>query len=59
MFVWDFPTPMRDGDLDAEVILHEATHGTSGRLVGAGVGISALQTAGREKVGRILLPLLS
>ena len=46
MFVWDGPNPDRDGDLDADVILHEATHGTSGRLVGAGVGISALQTAG-------------
>ena len=46
MFVWDGPNPDRDGDLDADVILHEATHGTSTRLVGGGIGISALQTAG-------------
>jgi len=46
MFIWSFPNPKRDGDLDAEVILHEATHGTSERLVGGGVLISALQTAG-------------
>ncbi len=46
MFVFDGPSPARDGDLDAEVILHEATHGTSERLVGGGVLISALQAAG-------------
>jgi uncharacterized repeat protein (TIGR01451 family) len=46
MFVWDGPRPWRDGDLDTDVIFHEATHGTSGRLVGGGVGISALQTGG-------------
>ena len=46
MFIFDQPRPNRDGDLDAEVILHEATHGTSGRLVGGGVLISALQTGG-------------
>src|SRR5262249_31139559 len=36
MFIWDGPDPDRDGDLDMDVILHEATHGTSERLVGAG-----------------------
>jgi uncharacterized repeat protein (TIGR01451 family) len=46
MFIWDGPNPARDGDIDADVIFHESTHGTSGRLVGGGVGISALQTAG-------------
>jgi uncharacterized repeat protein (TIGR01451 family) len=46
MFVWDGPNPFRDGDLDSDIIFHEATHGTSGRLVGGGLGISALQTAG-------------
>ncbi len=46
MYVFDGPTPNRDGDFDAEVMLHEATHGTSGRLVGGGVGISELQTGG-------------
>jgi hypothetical protein len=45
-FVWSYPSPNRDGDLDAEVMLHEYTHGLSDRLVGGGVGISAFQTAG-------------
>ena len=46
MYVFDGPTPDRDGDLDAEVILHEYTHGLSNRRVGGGVGISQLQSAG-------------
>ena len=46
MFVFSGPTPMRDGSLDAEVVLHEMTHGLTTRLVGGGVGISALQTEG-------------
>ena len=46
MFVFTGPNPPRDGDLDAEVILHEYTHGLSNRRVGGGVGITALQTQG-------------
>jgi len=46
MFVWDFPSPDRDGDLDAEIIFHEATHGTSWRLVGGGMGLGNLQGDG-------------
>jgi uncharacterized repeat protein (TIGR01451 family) len=46
MFIFDQPNPSRDGSLDTDVLYHELTHGTSGRLVGGGVGISALQTAG-------------
>jgi uncharacterized repeat protein (TIGR01451 family) len=46
MFIFTGPEPDRDGDFDAEVILHECTHGLSTRLVGGGVGISALQSAG-------------
>jgi uncharacterized repeat protein (TIGR01451 family) len=46
MFIFSGPNPNRDGSLDNEVLLHEVTHGTSGRLVGGGVGISQLQTAG-------------
>lgn len=34
MFIFAWPSPQRDGDLDAEVILHEYTHGLSDRLVG-------------------------
>ena len=39
MFLWTGPTPDRDGDLEAETILHEYTHGLSNRRVGGGVGI--------------------
>ena len=39
MFLFTGPAPDRDGDLDAEVILHEYTHGLSNRRVGGGVGI--------------------
>ena len=46
MLVLTGPNPDRDGAFDAEVVSHEATHGTSQRLVGGGVLISALQTDG-------------
>ena len=50
MFVFTGPAyaglPKRDSDLDAEVILHELTHGLSSRLVGGGVLISEPQTIG-------------
>jgi uncharacterized repeat protein (TIGR01451 family) len=46
MFIFNSPEPDIDGDLDAEVILHEYTHGLSTRLVGGGVGIGASQSAG-------------
>ena len=46
MFIFTGPTPRRDGDLDAEIVLHEYTHGLSNRRVGGGVGLSALQSQG-------------
>ncbi len=46
MYVWDGPTPARDGAFDAEIVFHEHTHGVSNRRVGGGVGISELQTEG-------------
>jgi len=46
MYLWDFPFPNRDGSLDADIVLHEYTHGLSGRLVGGGVLITELQTRG-------------
>ena len=46
MYIFSGPTPNRDGDLDATIILHEYTHGLSNRLVGGGGGISALATSG-------------
>ena len=46
MYAFDGATPARDGSLDAQIVLHEYTHGLSTRLVGGGAGIDALQTAG-------------
>jgi VCBS repeat-containing protein len=46
MFIFSGPNPNRDGDFDAEIVIHEYVHGLSNRLVGGGVGISALQPAG-------------
>ena len=46
MYVFSGPSPQRDGDLDAEIVFHEYTHGLSNRRVGGGVGIGALQSAG-------------
>ncbi len=39
MFVWTGPTPDYDGTTDADIIIHEATHGTSNRLHGNGSGL--------------------
>lgn len=46
MFVFDGPDPDRDGDFDAEIILHEYTHGLTDRMVGGGAQIYQLVTAG-------------
>jgi len=46
MFVWSGPNPDRDGDFDAEVVIHEYVHGLSTRLVGGGVGMNTLQAVG-------------
>jgi hypothetical protein len=46
MYVFDGASPARDGSLDAQIVLHEYTHGLSTRLVGGGAGIDALATAG-------------
>ena len=46
MYLWNYATPNRDGDLDAELVLHEYTHGLSWRLLNGGAGISAMQTSG-------------
>ena len=39
MFVFDFPTPNRDGSLDATIVFHELTHGLTNRLIGNGSGL--------------------
>jgi trimeric autotransporter adhesin len=46
MFLWTAPEPDRDSDFDNEIIIHEYGHGVSNRLVGGGVGLSALQSRG-------------
>lgn len=40
MFVWTGPTPDRDGTADADIMIHEVTHGTSNRLHGNSSGLS-------------------
>jgi extracellular elastinolytic metalloproteinase len=42
MFVWDAPTPDRDGDFDNGIIAHEYGHGISNRLVGGPSNTSCL-----------------
>ncbi|KAI7867831.1 Fungalysin metallopeptidase-domain-containing protein [Spinellus fusiger] len=34
MYVWDQTNPMRDGDFESGIIIHEYTHGVSTRLTG-------------------------
>ncbi len=46
MYVWNGPTPDYDGTADAEVIIHEVTHGTSNRLHGNASGLSANMSRG-------------
>jgi len=46
MFLWTGPTPDRDGALDAEVVLHELTHGLSSRLHGNASGLSTNMSLG-------------
>ena len=38
--------PQRDGSLDANVVLHELTHGVSNRLIGNGSGLGSQQSGG-------------
>jgi uncharacterized repeat protein (TIGR01451 family)/fimbrial isopeptide formation D2 family protein len=40
MFRFTGPTLDRDGGIDAEILLHELTHGTSNRLVGNALGLN-------------------
>ena len=46
MFLWTGGTPDRDGALDAQVVLHEATHGLSLRLHGNASGLSSNMARG-------------
>jgi hypothetical protein len=46
MFIFSGPSPRRDGDLDAEIVFHEHTHGLSWRLVGGGQALGDTQSDG-------------
>ena len=45
-FIWTNTTPARDGALDAQVVVHELTHGLSGRLHGNASGLSGNMARG-------------
>jgi extracellular elastinolytic metalloproteinase len=45
MFTWSAPTPDRDGDIDASIVVHEYGHGISTRLVGGPANSSCLTNA--------------
>lgn len=38
MYLWNAPTPDKDGDADNGIIAHEYTHGISNRMTGTGAG---------------------
>jgi len=42
MYIWTAPTPDKDGDLDAGIVVHEYGHGISNRLVGGPGNVSCL-----------------
>jgi hypothetical protein len=46
MFIFTGPTPDRDGDLDADISIHEMTHGTSNRLHNNASGLTTTQAGG-------------
>ncbi len=46
MYLWTGPTPDYDGTTDAEVIIHEVTHGLSNRLHGNASGLSTNMSRG-------------
>ncbi|MBK8498655.1 MAG: M36 family metallopeptidase [Flavobacteriales bacterium] len=49
MYVWNYTTPNRDGDLDNCIIAHEYGHGISNRLVGGPANTNCLANA--EQMG--------
>jgi extracellular elastinolytic metalloproteinase len=46
MYLWTAPTPDFDGSLDADVIIHEYTHGLSNRPHGNSGGLSSNMARG-------------
>jgi hypothetical protein len=46
MFVWNYSSPFRDGTGDADIMIHEVTHGTSNRLHGNAGGLTSNMSRG-------------
>lgn len=46
MYLFTGPTIARDGSLDADIVLHELSHGLSNRLVGNASGLTGTQARG-------------
>ncbi|CAN5645254.1 hypothetical protein BH20ACI4_BH20ACI4_08000 [soil metagenome] len=46
MYIWTGPTPDYDGTTDADIIIHEVTHGLSNRLHGNASGLSSNMSRG-------------
>ncbi len=46
MYIWTAPTPDFDGDLDADIVIHEYVHGLSNRLHGNSSGLSTNMARG-------------
>lgn len=46
MYIWTGPNPDIDGNIDADVVIHEFTHGLSNRLHGNGGGLSTNMSRG-------------
>ena len=46
MYIWSGPAPDRDGALDSQIFIHEATHGLSNRLHGNASGLGTNMARG-------------
>ena len=44
MYLFNGPSPRRDGTFDTEIVLHEYTHGLTDRMVGGGMGLTTVQS---------------
>lgn len=51
MYLWNNPAPLRDGDLDQDIVVHEFLHGVSTRLVGGRLDVSCLFSAQSGAMG--------
>ncbi|KAM5541595.1 hypothetical protein V8D89_004785 [Ganoderma adspersum] len=50
MYLWDRSSPMRDGSLENDVLVHEMTHGITNRMTGGGTA-SCLQSSEARGLG--------